>query len=106
MPCSVWLVHAVFTYTEYSSQSLNNFCSHFHAVCTGLSFVKMHDFFQFLMLQPPLPKVVFHEDEDEDEEEEEEVFDVHAHAMMDELDFTLTIDAEINAVIRKSNASR
>jgi hypothetical protein len=60
----------------------------------------------FNSFQPPLPKVVFHEDEDEDEEEEEEDFDVHAHAMMDELDFTLTIDAEINAVIRKSNASR
>ena len=52
-----------------------------------------------------MPKVVWHsddDDEDYDEDDEDENFIAHAHAMMDELDFTLTVDSEINAV-RKPN---
>ena len=56
-------------------------------------------------MQPPLPKVVWHsEDEDDYDDDEEENFLAHAHAMTDELDFTLTVDSEID-VFRKPSVN-
>ena len=56
-----------------------------------------------LCSQPPLPKVVWHSDDEDDEgeyDEDDENFIAHAHAMTDELEFTLTVDSDINAFRR------
>ena len=60
--------------------------------------------FRSFFLQPPLPKVVWHsEDEDDyEDDDEDENFIAHAHAMTDELDFTLTEESEMDA-LRKPN---
>ena len=57
-----------------------------------------------LCSQPPLPKVVWHSEDEDDYDDEDENFIAHAHAMTDELDFTLTVDYEID-VFRKPSVN-
>ncbi len=45
---------------------------------------------------------MLHDEDDEDEDEEE--FSLHGHSMSDELDFSLTVDAEINAARRNERS--